>query len=102
MDNATFIFTCRGACGIPAKPKPGKGEQILVNRDEYLEGCKSRALAYVDAGDAHGGFTSMLSDLRQHPETAHHKKAELGVMFMIVPGWIDRPLAVRRWIEGFD
>ncbi len=80
----------------------GKGEQILVNRNEYLEGCKSRALAYVDAGDAHGGFTSMLSDLRQHPETAHHKKAELGVMFMIVPGWIDRPLAVRRWIEGFD
>ncbi len=44
----------------------------------------------------------MLSDLRQHPETAHHKKAELGVMFMIVPGWIDRPVAVRRWIEGFD
>lgn len=73
-----------------------------MNRDEYLQSCKNRALAYLDAGDAKMGFTSMLSDLRKHPETAHHKKAELGVMFMIVPGWIDRPLAVRRWIEGFD
>lgn len=41
-----------------------------MNRDEHVAWCKTRALAYVDAGDLNNAFASMCSDLRKHPDTA--------------------------------
>lgn len=73
-----------------------------MERDEHLAWSKKRALEYLDRGEVSEGFTSMLSDLRKHPELENHKGAEIGVMFMLLPGWIDNPVEVRRWIEGFN
>jgi hypothetical protein len=75
---------------------------VAVTRDEHLAWCKKRALEYVDRGEIREGFTSMLSDLRKHPELENHKGGEIGVMFMTLPGWIDNSREVRRWIEGFN
>lgn len=72
-----------------------------MTRDEHLEWCKKRALEYLDRGDVRNGFTSMLSDLGKHEETKDHKGCEIGVGLMLIPGWIDNPVEVRRWIEGF-
>ena len=69
--------------------------------EEHLERCKKRALEYVDRGQVREGFTSMLSDLGKHTETKDHKGGEIGAMLMLIPGWIDNPIEVRRWIEGF-
>jgi len=73
-----------------------------MTRDEHLEWAKTRALQYVDAGDPAQGFTSMLSDLRKHPELKNHKGGEIGVLFMMLPGWISNTAEVRRWIVGFN
>ena len=74
-----------------------------MTRDEHLAECKRMALEYLDRdNNPREAFTSMLSDLRKHPETANHKGGEMGVMFMLLPGWIDNPVEVRRWIVGFN
>lgn len=75
---------------------------VMGTRDEYLLWCMERALEYVDRGDPRQGFTSMLSDLSKHEELKDHKGAELGVMFMMLPGFIDDRRKVREWIEGFN
>ena len=73
-----------------------------MTREEHLERAKQRALAYVDAGDPAQGFTSMLSDLRKHPELENHIGVQIGVGFMMLPGWITSTPEVRRWIVGFN
>ena len=73
-----------------------------MTRDEHLAWCKKRALEYLDAGDPAQGFTSMLSDLRKHPELENHVGGEIGVGFMLLPGWITNTAEVRRWIVGFN
>jgi hypothetical protein len=72
-----------------------------VTKDEHLEWCKNRALEYLDAGDPAQAFTSMMSDLRKHPELENHVGIRMGVGFMMLPGWISNPTEVRRWIVGF-
>jgi hypothetical protein len=73
----------------------------MTTRDEYLERAKRRALEYIDAGDVPQAFTSMLSDLRKHPDTENHAGGRIGVGLMMIPGWINNKQEVRRWIEGF-
>jgi hypothetical protein len=73
----------------------------MMPRDEHLEWAKKRALEYVDAGDPRQGFTSMLSDMGKHPELENHVGNTIGVGFMCLPGWIDNPYEVRRWIVGY-
>ena len=73
-----------------------------MTRDEHLEWAKKRALAYLDRGEVREGFTSMLSDLSKHPETKDHVGGRIGVGFMMLEGWIDNPVEVRRWIVGFN
>ena len=73
----------------------------MITRDEHLELCKKRALEYLDRGDPTEAFTSMLSDLRKHPELENHAGIRIGVGFMMLPGWITNPVEVRRWIVGF-
>jgi hypothetical protein len=69
--------------------------------DEHLEWCKRRALEYLDSGDTKNAFTSMLSDVRKHPGGAKHVGLDIGVGFMMLPGWINNREEVRRWIVGF-
>jgi hypothetical protein len=72
-----------------------------MTQDEHLEWCKKRALEYLDAGDIPNAFTSMLSDVRKHPQLENHPGLMIGAGFMLIPGWISNPVEVRRWIVGF-
>lgn len=73
-----------------------------MTRDEHLAWAKKRALEYLDRGDVRNGFTSMLSDLSKHEELKDHVGGRMGVGLMLIPGWIDNPTEVRRWIVGFN
>lgn len=73
----------------------------MMTQDEHLEWCKKRALEYLDIGDCANAFTSMMSDLRKHPELENHVGIRMGVGLMLLPGWISNPVEVRRWIVGF-
>jgi hypothetical protein len=73
-----------------------------MTREEHLEWAKKRALEYLDVGDSRQAFTSMMSDLRKHPELENHVGGQIGVGFMMLSGWIDNPVEVRRWIVGFN
>lgn len=75
---------------------------MRMTRQEHLDWSKRRALAYLDQNDPRQAFTSMLSDLTKHPELKDHIGGKIGVQFMLVPGWIDNPVEVRRWIVGFN
>jgi hypothetical protein len=74
----------------------------MMTRDEHLEWAKKRALEYLDAGDPAQGFTSMLSDMRKHPELENHPGNLIGAGLMMLPGWITNTAEVRRWIVGFN
>jgi hypothetical protein len=74
----------------------------MMTREEHLEWAKKRALEYIDAGMPDQAFTSMMSDLRKHPELENHVGNEIGVGFMMLPGWISNSSEVRRWIVGFN
>ena len=74
----------------------------MMTREEHLEWAKQRALEYLDYGDPAQAFTSMLSDMRKHPELENHIGNMIGVNFMVLPGWISNPDEVRRWIVGFN
>lgn len=69
-----------------------------MTRDEHLEWCKKRALAYLDAGYLTQAVTSMLSDLSKHPDLRGigEKMALFGIFHTR-----DRD-AVRRFILGFN
>ena len=40
----------------------------MRSRDEHLEWSKEQARRYLNRGEAANAITSMLSDLRRHPE----------------------------------
>lgn len=97
---------CRGLSKFLSDPlawrlRKGGVSITMKNRAEHLHWCKQRALAYVDAGDLHGAFASMASDLQKHPETAGHIGAVLG-MAQLMGGLLDTPAEMRRYIEGFN
>jgi hypothetical protein len=73
----------------------------MMTRDEHIEECKKRALFNLDRGDSREAFTSMLIDVPKHPDCTEHPGLTMGVGFMMLPGWIDNPVEVRRWIVGF-
>lgn len=70
----------------------------MMNREEHLEWSKKRALAYLPQ-DPLEGMTSMMSDLKKHPELENHLGLRIAPMFY---GAHNDPQAVRRWIEGFN
>lgn len=72
----------------------------MATRAEHIDWCKKRALEYVDRGDLVTGWTSMLSDLGKHPETAGHPAIQLGSM-LIISGNLKSPEEFRKFIEGF-
>lgn len=71
-----------------------------TTRDEHLDWCKSRALAYVDGGDLRQAFASMASDLAKHSATAGHSGIVLGFGLMF-HGHLDTPALMREFIEYF-
>ena len=72
-----------------------------MTRDEHLEWCKTRALEYVEQGDFAQAVTSMLSDIRKHPETQSEALMMLG-MGLLAGGHLDTADKTRDFIEGFS
>lgn len=72
-----------------------------MTRAEHLAWCKTRALAYVEAGDLNQAFASMGSDLSKHPETERHAGIQLGMM-LLLSGQLATKAQMRRFIEGFN
>lgn len=72
-----------------------------MNREEHLDWCKARALEYADSGELTEAFSSMVSDLRKHPETENH--GAIALMFaQLMAGFLDTPENMRKFIEGFN
>jgi len=65
-----------------------------ATRAEHLQWCKDRAIAYLP--DAATAYTSFMSDMGKHPETADHPALSLGLQLLLI-GAVDR-----RFIEGFN
>ena len=73
----------------------------MSTRQEHMDWCKQRALAYCDTGDAKNALASMLSDLSKHEETENHGAIGLTGMLMM-GGFLNTVEAVRKHIEGFN
>lgn len=71
----------------------------IGTRAEHLAWCKQRALAYVDTGDLHNAFASLVSDLGKHSGTRGHAAIELGMM-QLMAGQLLNERDMRDFIEG--
>lgn len=74
----------------------------MQTREEHLKWCKQRAMEYVKVGDYAQAVTSMLSDLRNHPENepaASGICAQLGFMELMRGPTKE---SITRYIEGFN
>jgi len=72
-----------------------------MTRAEHLQWCKNRAMEYVNAGDAQQGLTSIMSDLRKHPETESHAGIQLG-MIMLMGNQLNNITDAEEFINGFN
>jgi len=58
-------------------------------------------MEYIDnGGDIGGAYSSMVSDLRKHPETADHIAIGLGMQMMMI-GKLRTAEEMRHFIDGF-
>lgn len=68
-----------------------------MTRAEHMAWCKQRALEYVDRGELRDAIASMLSDLGKHEET--QRSVSIGMMLAT---FLETPVEVRKWIDGFN
>jgi len=73
-----------------------------MTREQHLQWCKDRALEYIHAGDIANGLTSMLSDIRKHPDTDSPAMASLCMMTTIMAGRIKTTEEAEKFINGFN
>lgn len=73
----------------------------MKTREEHLAWCKQRALEYVDRGQINEGLTSMMSDMRKHPETECPSLDVLTVQLMMI-GALSSPEEARKHINGYN
>jgi hypothetical protein len=75
-----------------------------VSRNEHVQWAKQRALEELNADPNGSGplnaLTSLMSDLKKHPETAQHHGIDL-TMMLLMSGHLIRPSDVHEHIEGF-
>ena len=70
----------------------------MRTRDEHLAWCKQRALEYLNQHDVRNAVCSMMSDMKEHPETPINDAiAALGIIIATN----EDDYEARRWIEGF-
>ena len=68
-------------------------------RAEHMQWCKDRANEYIKAGDGQQAMSSMISDLRKHPETADSMPMAIALMNMTNAKDLS---AVRKYVDGFN
>ncbi len=75
-----------------------------MTRQEHMNWCKARALEYLEPGEFYSpveAVTSMMSDLRKHPDTAASTEGVLALLGLKAAASND-PTEARRYIEGFN
>ena len=70
------------------------------NREQHVEWCKERALAYLDNADLDNAFNSMISDLNNHTYTKEHPAIIIGFMLRM-SGGLSTVQEMRKFIVGF-
>ena len=70
-----------------------------MTREEHLAWCKQRALEYVDRGQPLEGITSMMSDMRKHPECKSDALDSL-TMGLLMIGQLRTQEQARKHING--
>lgn len=76
-------------------------EENTMNRKEYLEWCKQRAIEYLNEGDVKNAWASMCSDLQKHEETKGHPAIMLGMM-MVMGNQLSTTKEMKDFILGFN
>ena len=72
-----------------------------MTREEHLQWCKDRANELIKSGDIDQGITSMMSDIRKHPET--DSEACVGLcMMMLMSGQLKTEREAEDFINGFN
>lgn len=72
-----------------------------MDRNEHMDWCKERAYQYLETGDTTNAWSSMVSDLGKHEETAGHPAIEIGMM-MLMTGQLSSVQDMRNFISGFN
>jgi len=72
-----------------------------MTRTEHMQWAKARALEYVESGQLTEAFSSMISDLRKHPETVDHIGLQLG-MIQMMGGQLETKAQMHDFISGFN
>jgi hypothetical protein len=70
-----------------------------MTRDEHLAWCKTRALEYLNRGEAANAVASLGSDLTKHPGTDFFGPEIMMVGMLYAKN--EDIAGLRRWIEGF-
>lgn len=73
----------------------------MSSRAEHLKFCKDRAIKELETGTPNDAWSSMLSDMTKHEETATHPAIELGMMLSMT-GHLSTAKQVREFILGFN
>jgi hypothetical protein len=73
----------------------------MATRAEHLKWCKERANEYLELGDKNQAFTSFMSNMSKHEETANHMALGMGTM-LLVTGNLSTTHEMKNWIDGFN
>lgn len=75
----------------------------MRTREEHLQWCKDRALEYYNDGELLNAVTSMMSDLKKHPDTAKLAEGVLAALGLVAASQAQAGNAklVRDYIVGF-
>jgi len=72
-----------------------------MDRATHLRWCKDRALEYVELGDWNHAISSMISDLRKHPETYIDRRTEGELLALLLHQQTEKKKLI-NWINGFN
>ncbi len=72
-----------------------------MDRAEHLQWSKDRAQQILDSGDVEGAYTSFLSDMNNHPDTAGHPFLMIGFQ-MQLSGQLATPADMKKFINDFN
>jgi hypothetical protein len=71
-----------------------------MTRAEYMKWSKDRALKLLEDGKPEQAWTSMVSDLNKHPETAGHIGIKMGIN-LLAANLMSTPAQIKKFIEDF-
>lgn len=73
----------------------------MMSREEYVQGCRARALAHLEAGgEVADAWSAFAREMDARDDTRHHPCLAGAPMLRSV-GWLTTPDELERYLEGF-